>query len=59
MWQTLQDLNYADVGDIQVTDDINIDLYKQALDELIEEHPDSVLQQDIPWNVMSNTIAKC
>lgn len=41
MWQTLQDLNYADVGDIQVTDHINIDLYKQALDELIQEHPDS------------------
>lgn len=41
MWQTLQDLEYAEVGDIDVTDHINIDLYKQALDELISEYPDS------------------
>lgn len=41
MWQTLQDLNYADVGSLTVTDYINIDLYKQALDQLIEEYPDN------------------
>lgn len=41
MWQTLQDLEYAEVGDIDVTDHINIDLYQRALNELIEEYPDN------------------
>lgn len=41
MWQTLQDLNYVEVEDIKVTDHINIDLYKQALDELIKEYPNN------------------
>jgi len=41
MWQTLQDLEYVEAGNIEVNDHINVDLYKQALDELIEEYPDS------------------
>lgn len=41
MWQSLKDLAYVEAGDIDVTDHINIDLYKKALDELIEEYPDN------------------
>ncbi|MBQ2753639.1 MAG: ABC transporter substrate-binding protein [Firmicutes bacterium] len=41
MWQTLTDLQYAETAGIEVTDHINIDVYKAALDELIAEYPDN------------------
>ncbi len=40
MWNRLIDMNYIDPGDINVDDHINIEIYKEALDELTEENPD-------------------
>lgn len=41
MWEKLQEIDYIDAGDIDVTKHINIELYKEAIDELSEEFPDS------------------
>lgn len=40
MWNRLIDMNYIDPGNIDVDDHINIDIYKEALDELTEENPE-------------------
>lgn len=46
-WERLQDIDFLDPGDINVYDRINIDLYKQALDELTEENPDDPFYQKL------------
>ena len=47
MWNTLKALNYIDAGDINVDDHINIEIYKEALDELCEENPDDEFYQQL------------
>jgi NitT/TauT family transport system substrate-binding protein len=39
MWDKLVEMNYIDPGSIDVNDHININLYKEALDELTEKNP--------------------
>ncbi len=40
VWDTMNDIGYAD-SEINIEDHINIELYKEALDELTAENPDS------------------
>lgn len=40
MWDALKNLDYVENKDINIDDYINIEQYKKALDELIEENPD-------------------
>lgn len=41
MWETMKALNYVENKDMDVTKHINIDVYKTALDQLLEEYPDN------------------
>lgn len=41
MWDTLINMDYIEPGDIDVDDHINIELYKEALDELTQKEPES------------------
>lgn len=41
MWDMMGKLNYADTSNIDITKHINKELYKEALDELVEEYPDN------------------
>lgn len=39
MWKLLGDLKYAETGDINIEDHLNVALYKEALDELMQKEP--------------------
>lgn len=41
MWDMLQGIGYIEPKDIDIKKNINIKLYKRALDELVEEHPEN------------------
>ena len=46
MWEQMKEIGYVEnVDDININDYVNIDLYEQALNELIEEHPDDSYYQ--------------
>jgi NitT/TauT family transport system substrate-binding protein len=38
-WKDIQDIGYIDTSGITLDDHIDVSLYKQALDELVKEHP--------------------
>ena len=48
MWEQMQDIGYIDnVEEIDINSYINIELYENALKELIEEYPDEVFYKDL------------
>lgn len=47
MWEQMKEIGYVEnVDDININDYVNIDLYEQALNELIEEHPQDQYYKD-------------
>lgn len=46
MWEKMADYGYLTEGDIKIDDHMNSDIYKRALESLIEEYPDSQFFKD-------------
>mgnify|MGYP000317281837 FL=1 len=46
MWEKMDDYGYLTEGDIKIDDHMNSDIYKRALESLIEESPDSQFFKD-------------
>lgn len=47
MWDRLIDMEYIEPGDIDVNNHINIEIYKEALDELTDENQDDEFYQEL------------
>ncbi|WMM25367.1 ABC transporter substrate-binding protein [Tissierella sp. MB52-C2] len=47
MWNRLIDMEYIDPADIDVNDHINIEIYKEALDELTAENPEESFYKEL------------
>lgn len=47
MWEQLQEIDYIDAGDIDVNEHLNIELYREALDELTKEFPNSEFYKEL------------
>jgi len=46
-WDKLQEIDFLEAGDINVYDRINIELYKEVLDELTAENPNDAFYQKL------------
>lgn len=54
MWDRLIDMEYIEPGDIDVDDHININIYKEALDELTAEYPNDDFYKELQAKFLKN-----